>query len=766
MKPFQRYLPFRMGGIDRLRALWNKPIFYKYLSSYILILMIPMVLLGVVGYKQISKNLYEKIAVSHADTLDRMQENIESKLVEMNRISAQIGVDPELTPYAFSQGFYQAYLAKNILDYKAANHFIHQMLLYIRNKDMLYSAQSTYSLTTFNQEVYPFTHWNGKQFAADMNTSTKPIVRPVESVIGAVDETDRYLNYIVPIPFNSFNPTGTVLFLIKENTLHAMLNDKEMQRSKLGNTIIFDQAGNRITALKDASYLESPTFLGDLLKDGDNQLAVTMKIDNEQYIVSYVKSELTGWTYMMMIPRDEALSPVIEMKSRWFNSLILILFVGSVLIYVVMVLNYNPIRKLVQLAEYTWGKQSRQQNELETVRKVIHQMGESHSQLDRKWLESKDAVKEHVLYRLLSGQYEDRQAFNEEGEAIDVTLMKTYIGVVMVQFSTVGPELKRQLMNEFMGCLPSDYEGYGKDQVEPGKFVMLLGSEEISLSIDDWIQTMRHHIQQEHGIQMTVGIGKMYKTVGEVGISYIEAATALDYKFIRGNNTTIYFQDVAGDMMAGRWNFREEMAQLERLIKQGNTDKITEVINNIAASLEQKQTTLFAARCVCFDMINTVFGAMDDQSSLNTKQYPDILSIMTFDTVKELALLMNNLCADLCQAIVERAVPRSEQTIDNMKQYIHEHYSDYNFSVQQLANHFSLSMSYVSRIFKEQTQMNVSDFLNEVRIEQAKKMLKEGNDSLKDIVQQIGYSDSSSFIRKFKKQVGMTPGEYRKLYEE
>ena len=64
----------------------------------------------------------------------------------------------------------------------------------------------------------------------------------------------------------------------------------------------------------------------------------------------------------------------------------------------------------------------------------------------------------------------------------------------------------------------------------------------------------------------------------------------------------------------------------------------------------------------------------------------------------------------------------------------------------------------------EQTGENLKSYITRLRMEEAKKLLTQTALPLYEIVSRIGYLDVSSFIRKFKKEVGMTPGEYREKY--
>lgn len=104
-----------------------------------------------------------------------------------------------------------------------------------------------------------------------------------------------------------------------------------------------------------------------------------------------------------------------------------------------------------------------------------------------------------------------------------------------------------------------------------------------------------------------------------------------------------------------------------------------------------------------------------------------------------------------------------QETINRVKQYIEQNYTDPDLSLTQISDKFALKPKYASQLFKEEFGMKFVDFLLRLRMEEAKKKLNETEDSVQDIALQIGYATSISFGRMFKKMEGITPGEYRKM---
>jgi two-component system response regulator YesN len=84
-----------------------------------------------------------------------------------------------------------------------------------------------------------------------------------------------------------------------------------------------------------------------------------------------------------------------------------------------------------------------------------------------------------------------------------------------------------------------------------------------------------------------------------------------------------------------------------------------------------------------------------------------------------------------------------------------------NLTLEAVADEVAVSVPYLSKIFKQDTKITFTEYLNQLRIEKSKLLLKDGM-SITDTSYEVGYNDPNYFIRKFKKITGMTPKEFQK----
>lgn len=99
--------------------------------------------------------------------------------------------------------------------------------------------------------------------------------------------------------------------------------------------------------------------------------------------------------------------------------------------------------------------------------------------------------------------------------------------------------------------------------------------------------------------------------------------------------------------------------------------------------------------------------------------------------------------------------------IKNIKSYINDNL-EFDISIETLAELFHYNSRYLGRLFKKETGLYISDYIIHVRIENAKKLLDNTNQSIIFISNEIGFNNVTYFNKIFKQFTGLTPTEYRK----
>ncbi len=118
---------------------------------------------------------------------------------------------------------------------------------------------------------------------------------------------------------------------------------------------------------------------------------------------------------------------------------------------------------------------------------------------------------------------------------------------------------------------------------------------------------------------------------------------------------------------------------------------------------------------------------------------------------------------ELSQRIINCMDTKDVETnhmIEYVNQYIREHINE-DISVNRISELVYLNPSYFSRLYKQSTGVTVTNYIAEVKLECAKKMLKDSNMKINQIAEKLGFDSVSYFIRFFKKYMKYSPQDYR-----
>ena len=167
---------------------------------------------------------------------------------------------------------------------------------------------------------------------------------------------------------------------------------------------------------------------------------------------------------------------------------------------------------------------------------------------------------------------------------------------------------------------------------------------------------------------------------------------------------------------------------------------------------------LFSARSGCY--------YLDDSQS---QQADELFRGMTREYEKEngslfrIMLALLGLCA-LCGQIKEPAGPREGDKLAPALGYIRHHYAE-ALTVEMIAENTHLSKYYLCHLFRKQTGFTLMQYLYEVRLSAARRLLSTTDMSISDIALNCGFGSSSHFCTLFKRHEGLSPRDFRRTQE-
>lgn len=137
-----------------------------------------------------------------------------------------------------------------------------------------------------------------------------------------------------------------------------------------------------------------------------------------------------------------------------------------------------------------------------------------------------------------------------------------------------------------------------------------------------------------------------------------------------------------------------------------------------------------------------------------------IKKLPCFQTLEEIHLFFSTYTLKITKQMQVLLKKRHHTKIEQIKQYVHIHYAE-DLSLERLSEHFGISASHISNLFHTVTGTKLISYITNIRLEEAKKLLRNTDDCIYHIALQVGFSDAGYFNRIFKKEVGISPKTYR-----
>ena len=153
----------------------------------------------------------------------------------------------------------------------------------------------------------------------------------------------------------------------------------------------------------------------------------------------------------------------------------------------------------------------------------------------------------------------------------------------------------------------------------------------------------------------------------------------------------------------------------------------------------------------------------------NMERIVPILSELNHRRFEKGGILVRNALTKALLAELAEQCARGVETYAEDKRFAElrawvDLYYSKSFTIVELAEKFEYNPKYVSALFKKYTGQTPTAYIERKRLDKAKQLLAQGSDSVKQIAHAVGFSDEYYFMRRFKKDVDLTPSEYRERF--
>ncbi len=584
-----------------------------------------------------------------------------------------------------------------------------------------------------------------------------------------VDKNDRCtieiegLNLIMKLPLDSRNLCSMLIVNIDMNSWMKWL---EQWMDDFEDVVVCDFEGRLIYATND---LLAEVFLE---KNMDNiiQNRQSVKVQGNNYVPAVEGSNVLGWKYYTFYNMEEGQKTAIHLSEVIL--ILLIVFLG-LCVYVISYVIYRPVKQLMN--GLTEEEQKVKGNELEYFADSFAHLKNDKQSLESVVVEQQDKLQELFELRLIRGEVRSSEELEEYLQNLHLNQYQFFATAVMV-LNLRGEQETQSNINEDVICLnlvetlPDSIKQYTWMPLVYNACTLfcIFGDDDenqLLYKINGFYKEMQTYAENTCGYRILMGVSATHTDYHHIRAAYRESVNALTMQSVEEDLDCHFY--LSSTTMAGSSYNNSFEKDIQNALKALDKEQCYKVTDEFGSYLQQCENH-DEAMIYILRFLNTILlTALDAKVDLNAlypdglkKLYSEIIEVIEPSRVRR--YLKKVLIDEIIQARSKLLENNSYSMMEEIERKIVE--SKGNITLAECAEALGVHTTYIWKILKMEKGKSFSDYLEEYKLNEAKRLLLQTNLSVAEIATELNYTNAQNFIRFFSKGTGVTPGKFRKLY--
>lgn len=693
--------------------------------SYLVVFLVPVVSMLLYYYPLTNRTMTQKETNWNQYSVDLVRQGLDGVWKSLYDLPGDLVANQDLYLSAAGSDWDRWRTTREFHKLVRSDRYVYNTFLYLQRDGFLYSADGSAGpaagwLQAETGYFYP--RWPREEILADLAHPRGILVRPAEDMVVPERNPQRMVTFLFPVPPNSNHPVGTAVVLVKEEALLDLI--RPISERSSSDVWIADQDGRLIAGVSRGSRpLEAAP----------------------QEVTVSARSQVNSWTVNARLPQESLLAEVRQVQFTTVLVSFALFVVGGLVIVWAVWYHQKPVKLLAQFARASVPAEPGR-NEWETIQGSLTTL--KHATVH---------ARQNLLGRLVAGDFPGLEDFHALSRPFGLTLDHPWLTTAVL--TGLGDTLPEPLRGEYhqaedRGDLWVLDDHSGQDRIlvfchrDPEFPRVVLGN-----FLERWFDLP--------GLTVA-GLGTSVTQPWELRGSLAEARRVAD---------ALYFDQGARwagperPSASGSTLPAQTIQALEAAVRTDDVETVKRTSHALRAVIEASDLGPATTRALA----HSVVGILRAGRTHHGLGSGDPGWRWGRVTRTELSTLVETETQALCQAMTTLRGDRVEAERRRLLAYLDALESDAQglVSLREAAEAFGMSESGFSRHFKKLIGCSFKDFVDQKRIEVSKRLLVETEEPVEAIGQRLGFalSNSSSFIRSFKRRVGVTPGQYRLKHE-
>lgn len=427
--------------------------------------------------------------------------------------------------------------------------------------------------------------------------------------------------------------------------------------------------------------------------------------------------------------------------------------------YILKPINSNELREVFTRIKVNLDKELDEKRNIDKLREY--------------YLESLPVLQENFYASLIDGRIPEDD-IETYAKSYQIELTGPYYVVTVLHISTtkqaedaaidpflLAVSVKRLAEEQLAGKWNSKVVTYLGDSI----VITQLPDEESVTHFTDMMDQICKMAKRVCKARVTAGIGHVCKSPGLLSSSYQGAKNAVSYRVLYGNTRAINIAEMDPQESADMPWEEPYIQKILKKIKMGEAEPLEEAIRDFILKLQGSRMSLQKYQILIMELITELFrfGANNEMNleevfGENSDVY---IQAMQLESPEALGSWMHDKCLKMQKMVLHERQDTTKSFVTKAIEYVKEHYSDQDLSIETICSYLNVSAAYFSTVFKKETGKTFINYLTDYRMEEALDLLLTQNEKTYVIAEKVGYSDPNYFSYVFKKQFGMSPSKYK-----
>lgn len=339
-------------------------------------------------------------------------------------------------------------------------------------------------------------------------------------------------------------------------------------------------------------------------------------------------------------------------------------------------------------------------------------------------------------------------------------------GIAHFRKNTELDDIKTRLSEELQPELEKQGIFFQVERIEGDAIVFLLGMEEetcFAEMLKEKIAPGLERMISENTKDWFLAFGETVTGKEKITSSYWSARETERMLAFLGWNQCAYFDAAA--VQKGKTEIdKTAVYRFRDAIAQKNVPEARKILQELFETLIRSGTAMDDdIKYICYSMENTLNRAQKELCFLerNAQQLENHF-LETAETYEEIRMYFEACLANIFE---EKPDQKNHSLLNSILEYMEQHYMEKECSISHMAEHLYLTPTYLSAFFKKSTGKTIGNYLLEIRVEKAKRLLRDPQLKFYHVAEMVGYEDANYFAKVFKKKTGLTPSDYKKSLE-